>query len=68
MSQPPGSIHQTYPNHVCKLHKSLYGLKQAPRAWLNALHSFVVEYGFSKSQTDPLSSSINKEILWHTFW
>jgi hypothetical protein len=53
MSQPPGFVHQTYPNHVCKLHKSLYGLKQAPRAWYTALHSFVVEYGFLKSHCDP---------------
>ncbi|PNY00673.1 retrovirus-related Pol polyprotein from transposon TNT 1-94 [Trifolium pratense] len=53
MSQPPGFVHSSYPNHVCKLHKSLYGLKQAPRAWYNALHSFVVTYGFFKSKSDP---------------
>jgi hypothetical protein len=53
MSQPPGFIHQTYPDYVCKLHKSLYGLKQAPRAWYNALHTFVANYGFTNSKSDP---------------
>ena len=32
MTQPPGFVHASYPNHVCHLHKALYGLKQAPRA------------------------------------
>lgn len=27
MKQPPGYIDSTFPNHVCKLHRSLYGLK-----------------------------------------
>ncbi|PNX72737.1 retrovirus-related Pol polyprotein from transposon TNT 1-94, partial [Trifolium pratense] len=53
MVQPPGFVHSSHPNFVCKLHKSLYGLKQAPRAWYNALHSFVCNYGFFKSKSDP---------------
>lgn len=32
MSQPPGFVNPSFPNHVCKLHKALYGLKQASRA------------------------------------
>lgn len=42
MRQPKGFIHQTFPNHVCKLHKALYGLKHEPRAWYHELKSFVV--------------------------
>lgn len=61
MSQPPGFIHQNFPHHVCKLHKSLYGLKQAPRAWYNELKSFVVAYGFSNSKSDPSLFIYNKD-------
>ena len=61
MSQPLGFIHQNFPHHVCKLHKSLYGLKQAPRAWYNELKSFVVAYGFSNSKSDPSLFIYNKD-------
>lgn len=32
MQQPPGFVHPSYPNVVCKLHKALNSLKQAPQA------------------------------------
>jgi hypothetical protein len=37
MVQPPGFVHPSFPNHVCKLKKAIYGLKQAPRAWFSRL-------------------------------
>jgi hypothetical protein len=37
MVQPPGFLHPSFPNHVCKLQKAIYGLKQAPRAWFSRL-------------------------------
>jgi hypothetical protein len=53
MEQPQGFIHPTYPDHVCRLHKSLYGLKQAPRAWFTRLSQALLDIGFSCSQLDP---------------
>ena len=37
MSQPPGFIDESRPQHVCRLQRSLYDLKQAPRAWFREL-------------------------------
>lgn len=51
MEQPPGFV--TLPNHVCFLQKSLYGLKQASRAWFEMFSTFLLEYGFFYSSTDP---------------
>ncbi|KAJ4817812.1 hypothetical protein LUZ62_030378 [Rhynchospora pubera] len=53
MSQPPGFIDPTRPNHVCLLSKSLYGLKQSPRAWFQKLSSTLLALGFFESQYDP---------------
>lgn len=52
MTQPPGFRDPQYPDHVCLLRKALYGLRQAPREWYNALKSFLLEYGFTTSQSD----------------
>ncbi|KAJ9542597.1 hypothetical protein OSB04_029103 [Centaurea solstitialis] len=52
MIQPPGYKNKQLPNHICKLQKSLYGLKQAPRAWYMELKTFLLSYGFKKSQSD----------------
>ncbi|GJX90447.1 retrovirus-related pol polyprotein from transposon TNT 1-94 [Tanacetum coccineum] len=52
MVQPPGYVHQQYPNHICKLRKALYGLKQAPRAWYTELKTFLLDFGFQKSLAD----------------
>ncbi|KAJ4753743.1 hypothetical protein LUZ62_088148 [Rhynchospora pubera] len=53
MSQPPGFLDSTRPNHVCLLSKSLYGLKQSPRAWFHKLSSTLISLGFFESQYDP---------------
>ena len=45
MTQPPGFIDKTRPNHVCRLHKAIYGLKQAPRAWYMELKNSLTSYG-----------------------
>ncbi|WMV30788.1 hypothetical protein MTR67_024173, partial [Solanum verrucosum] len=52
MSQPPGFVNETYPTHVCQLHKAIYGLKQAPRAWYEELKSYLISYGFCHSKSD----------------
>ncbi|XP_070681820.1 uncharacterized mitochondrial protein AtMg00810-like [Malus domestica] len=52
MVQPPGFEDPTYPNLVCKLHKSLYGLKQAPRAWNERFTAFLPPLGFTTTYSD----------------
>src|ERR1044072_4043217 len=52
MAQPPGFIHPTLSDHVCKLNKALYGLKQAPRAWYHELKEFLLGFGFTNSRFD----------------
>uniref|UniRef100_A0A2N9FSQ2 Uncharacterized protein n=1 Tax=Fagus sylvatica TaxID=28930 RepID=A0A2N9FSQ2_FAGSY len=52
MTQPPGFVHPSFPNHICKLHKALYGLKQAPRAWFSRLSQRLLALGFHGSKSD----------------
>uniref|UniRef100_A0A2N9HHN1 Reverse transcriptase Ty1/copia-type domain-containing protein n=1 Tax=Fagus sylvatica TaxID=28930 RepID=A0A2N9HHN1_FAGSY len=52
MTQPPGFVHASYPNHVCHLHKALYGLKQAPRAWFSRLSNRLLQLGFHGCKSD----------------
>nr|CAD1835482.1 unnamed protein product [Ananas comosus var. bracteatus] len=53
MSQPPGFISKTSPNHVCRLKKAIYELKQAPRAWYGKIAQYLLFYGFHVSNSDP---------------
>jgi hypothetical protein len=53
MAQPPGFTHPQYRDHICKLQKALYGLKQAPRAWFSHLTTWLLQFGFISSQSDP---------------
>jgi Reverse transcriptase (RNA-dependent DNA polymerase) len=53
MSQPPGFTDQSFPTHVCKLHKALYGLRQSPRAWYHKLRDTLIHLGFQTSASDP---------------
>jgi Reverse transcriptase (RNA-dependent DNA polymerase) len=52
MSQPPGFLDSSFPNHVRLLKKALYGLKQAPCAWFHKLASALLTLGFATSQSD----------------
>jgi hypothetical protein len=52
MTQPPGFVHASYPNHVCHLHKALYGLKQAPWAWFSCLSTYLLQLGFHGCKSD----------------
>ena len=47
MSQPPGFIHPSFPNHVCKLNRAIYGLKQAIRAWYDEIRRYLLSKGFN---------------------
>ncbi|KAL8116545.1 hypothetical protein AgCh_022897 [Apium graveolens] len=46
VKQPPGFIHEKYPNYVYKLKKSVYGLRQSPRCWYERLSQFLMNNGF----------------------
>lgn len=51
MQQPIGFDDKS--GRVCKLQKSLYGLKQASRFWNIKFESFIKEFGFVVSESDP---------------
>ena len=52
MNQPEGFVIPRKENFVCKLKKSLYGLKQSPRQWYKRFDSFMLSYGFQRSDYD----------------
>ena len=52
MSQPPVFVNETYPNHVCQLHKVVYGLKHSPRSWYKEIESYIISYVFFHSLSD----------------
>ncbi|KAJ9567646.1 hypothetical protein OSB04_003612 [Centaurea solstitialis] len=52
MSQPPGYVNHSFPDHVRRLRKALYGLKQAPRAWYHRFAVYLSSLGFLSSKTD----------------
>lgn len=51
MEQPIGFNDNS--GRVCKLQKSLYGLKQASRCWNRKFKSFIEQFGFKASDSDP---------------
>ena len=53
MYQPPGFENKDRPDYICKLNKAIYGLKQAPRAWFDKFSSFLLEFGFVYTYSDP---------------
>ena len=52
MEQPSDFVDSSFPDHVCKLHKSIKGLMQAPRAWFNQLATTFIGLGFIESKVD----------------
>lgn len=52
MTQIPGYVDKTKPDHVCKLSRSIYGLKQAPRAWNARFVTFITSNGFTQCKSD----------------
>ncbi|KAL8127784.1 hypothetical protein AgCh_014637 [Apium graveolens] len=52
MMQPPGFLHPSIPNFICRLRKAIYGLRQAPREWYIALKKIFLESGFKNSLAD----------------
>ena len=52
MHQPEGITNEDE-NLVCLLNKSLYGLKQAPRCWNQTFSSFLEDFNFLPSSSDP---------------
>lgn len=53
MRQPAGFVAKDHPDHVCLLRKAIYGLKQALRAWFDKFSTFLLEFGFTCSFSDP---------------
>lgn len=51
MKQPVGFDDKS--GRVCKLQKSLYGLKQASRCWNIKFSTFIEDFGFVASESDP---------------
>jgi hypothetical protein len=52
MDQPEGFIVLGKEDLVCKLKRSLYGLKHSPSQWYKRFASFMLAYGFKRSQYD----------------
>jgi hypothetical protein len=44
----PPQGYNVQPDQVLRLKKSLYGLKQSPRCWYLKLHSWLLNFGFSR--------------------
>ncbi|TYJ96957.1 putative mitochondrial protein [Cucumis melo var. makuwa] len=52
IQKPPGYVHPSFPNYVCKLDKAIYGLKQSPRAWNETLSKKLFSWGFENSKSN----------------
>lgn len=53
MEQPERFIDPAHPDYVCLLCKALYGLKQASHNWNDKFHKFLLQFGFTVSDSDP---------------
>lgn len=49
----PSFIDSHFPNYVCKLHKAIYGLKQAHDSGSTKFKTFLINFGFNFSKSDP---------------
>nr|GEV61297.1 retrovirus-related Pol polyprotein from transposon TNT 1-94 [Tanacetum cinerariifolium] len=52
VTQPPGFIDFTKPNHVYRLKKAIYGFKQAPKAWYDRLKAFLIKHDYTIGMVD----------------
>ena len=52
MAQPQGYVDQSYPDHVCLLHKAFHGLKQVPQAWFESFSIQLLHVDFVASGVD----------------
>jgi hypothetical protein len=55
MKQPKGFVEPQFSDTnvwVCELQKGLYGLKQAGNIWNAAIHSYIIEIGFTRTTSD----------------
>lgn len=64
MSQPPGYVDKSYPDHVCALKKALYGLRQASLAWYIKLDDVLTSVGLHKHSADPCFYYLFKGAEW----
>lgn len=53
IKQPQGFEVEDKKTHVFMLKKVSYGLKQAPKSWYNLIDSYLVNFGFTRSNSDP---------------
>ena len=54
MSQPADFLVMGEKSHlVCRLKKSLYGLKQASRMWYQKFDSYIRQFGYHRSDSEP---------------
>jgi hypothetical protein len=52
MRQPTGFEDKHYPNSVWELLKDRNNLKQAGNIWNTAIHSYILEIGFTRTSAD----------------
>jgi hypothetical protein len=52
VEKPLGFVVHERETHVCHLKRALYGLKQAPRAWYSCIDTYLLQIGFTKSESD----------------
>jgi hypothetical protein len=52
VEQPLGFVVHERETHVCRLKRALYGLKQAPRAWYSRIDTYLLQIGFTRSESD----------------
>jgi hypothetical protein len=66
MKQPEGFVTVGQEHLVCKLQKSLYGLKQAGRQWYHKIDESLINFGFTRLQSDHCLYVLNKArlVIW----
>lgn len=52
VSQAPGFVYESHPDHVCLLQRSLYGSNSLPKCGTNNCGNFFIKLGFTESYSD----------------